>query len=111
MMATRVLMAARTIFPSVPLVVLRILNPLTVYNAIHKVQDELYSTPEDRADFLAKLEAEPGMFVRRTFDNLGRIVDVFWATVDQQDKMSRFGGCLQMDTTVFTNRYVGDDRA
>jgi len=76
MMATHVLMAARTVFPSVPPVFLRILNPLKVYNAIHKVQDELYSTPEDGADFLAKLEAEPGMFVRRTFDNLGRIVDV-----------------------------------
>eukprot|EP00903_Cladosiphon_okamuranus_P021507 g19772.t1 len=74
-----------------------------VFLAIRKIQDELYSTPEDGADFLAKLEAEPGMFVRRTFDNLGRIVDVFWATVDQQDKMSRFGGCVQMDTTVFTN--------
>eukprot|EP00903_Cladosiphon_okamuranus_P017361 g15994.t1 len=58
-----------------------------VYNAIHKVQDELYSTPEDGADFLAKLGAEPGMFVKRTFDDLGRIVNVFWATVDQQEKM------------------------
>ncbi|CAN0378187.1 unnamed protein product [Ectocarpus sp. 12 AP-2014] len=80
-----------------------------VYNAIHKVQDELYSTPEDGADFLAKLGAEPGMFVKRTFDDLGRIVNVFWATVDQQEKMSRFGGCVQMDTTVFTNRYVWDN--
>eukprot|EP00903_Cladosiphon_okamuranus_P017077 g15736.t1 len=75
-----------------------------VYNAIHKVQDELYSTPEDGADFLAKLGAEPGMFVKRTFDDLGRIVNVFWAPVDQQEKMSRFGGCAQMDTTVLTNR-------
>ncbi|CAB1107867.1 unnamed protein product [Ectocarpus sp. CCAP 1310/34] len=80
-----------------------------VYNAIHKVQDELYSTPEDGADFLAKLGAKPGMFVKRTFDDLGRIVNVFWATVDQQEKMSRFGGCVQMDTTVFTNRYVWDN--
>ncbi|CAB1120285.1 unnamed protein product [Ectocarpus sp. CCAP 1310/34] len=52
-----------------------------------------------------KLEAEPGMFVKRTFDSLGRIVDVFWATVDQQDKMATFGGCIQMETTVFTNRH------
>ena len=82
-------------------------NPFKVYNTIHKVEDELYSTPEDGANFLAKLEAEPGMFVRRNFDNLGRIVDVFWATMDQQEKMARFGGCIQMDTTVFTNKYVG----
>ncbi|CAB1106078.1 unnamed protein product [Ectocarpus sp. CCAP 1310/34] len=75
-----------------------------VYNAIKKIQNELYSTPEDGANFLAKLEAEPGMFVKRTFDSLGRIVDVFWATVDQQDKMAATG-CMQMDTTVFTDRY------
>lgn len=77
-----------------------------MYNTIHKIQDQLYSTPADGADFLARLEAEPGMFVKRTFDDLGRIVDVFWATVDQQELMTRFGGCIQMDTTVFTNRCV-----
>lgn len=44
------------------------------------------------------------MFVECTFDALGRLVDVFWATADQQVKMERYGACIQMDTTVFTNR-------
>ena len=64
-----------------------------------------YCTLADGADFLAKMEAEPEMFVKRTHFRLptictiGRIVDVFWATMNQQDKMARFGGCVQMDTT------------
>lgn len=75
-----------------------------VYNAMQKIKDELYSSPEDASDFLSTLQREPGMFVERTFDSFGRLVDVFWATVDQQDKMARFGACIQLDTTAFSNR-------
>lgn len=71
---------------------------------MQKVKEEMYSTPEDAADFLSSVQGEPGMFVERTFDAHGRLVDVFWATINQQDKMRRFGGCIQLDTTVFTNR-------
>lgn len=69
-----------------------------------KIKEQLYSSPEDAANFLASLKSEPGTFVDQTFDALGRLVDVFWATVDQQEKMARYGACIQMDTTVFTNR-------
>ncbi|CAN0024212.1 unnamed protein product, partial [Hapterophycus canaliculatus] len=31
--------------------------------------------------------------------------DVFWSTVEQEGKIARFGGWIQLDTTVFTNRY------
>lgn len=76
-----------------------------VYNVMQKVQEELYSTPEDASDFLLTLQSEPGMFVERTFDDAGRLVNVFWVTVQQQEKMARFGGCIQLDTTIFTNRF------
>lgn len=77
-----------------------------VYNAMQKVNDAEYASPDDAANFLAKLGSEPGMFVERTFDDLGRLENVFWANVDQQEKMARFGDCIQMDTTAFTNRLV-----
>ena len=70
------------------------------------IKDQLYSNPEDASNFLASLQSEPGMFVERTFDSLGRLENVFWATVDQQNKIARYGACIQMDTTVFTNRYL-----
>ncbi|CAN0313035.1 unnamed protein product, partial [Pylaiella littoralis] len=44
------------------------------------------------SDFLSTLQREPGMFVERTFDSFGRLVNVFWATVDQQDKMGEIQG-------------------
>lgn len=72
---------------------------------MQNTKEELYSSPEDAANFLSTLQKEPGMFVERTFEATGRRVDVFWATVDQQEKMARFGGCIQLDTTAFTNRY------
>ncbi len=69
-----------------------------------KVQEELYCSPEDAANFLATLRSDPGMYVANTFDDPGRLVNVFWATADQQERAARFGGCIQMDTTVFANR-------
>ncbi|CAB1115474.1 unnamed protein product [Ectocarpus sp. CCAP 1310/34] len=76
-----------------------------VYNAMAAIKDHLYSSPEDAANFLATLQSEPGMFVEREFDSIGRLENVFWATVDQQNKIARYGACIQMDTTVFMNRY------
>eukprot|EP00903_Cladosiphon_okamuranus_P020047 g18414.t1 len=76
-----------------------------VYNAMAAIKDQLYSSPEDAANFLATLQSEPGLFVERTFDTTGRLENVFWATVDQQNKIARYGACIQMDTTVFTNKY------
>ncbi|CAM9330667.1 unnamed protein product, partial [Hapterophycus canaliculatus] len=38
-------------------------------------------------------------------DAPGRLVDVFWSTIEQQGKIARFGGCIQLETTVFTNRH------
>ncbi|CAN0356414.1 unnamed protein product, partial [Ectocarpus sp. 13 AM-2016] len=70
-----------------------------------KVQEELCCSPEDAANFLATLRSDPGMYVANTFDDPGRLVNVFWATADQQERAARFGGCIQMDTTVFANRY------
>ena len=69
------------------------------------IKDQLYSSPEDASNFLASLQSEPGMCVERTFDSFGRLENVFWATVDQQNKIARYGACIQMDTTVFTNWY------
>lgn len=71
---------------------------------MQKVKDELYAIPEDATDFLASLKSEPGMYFDRTLDAQGRLVDVFWSTIEQQEKIARFGGCIQLDTTVFTNR-------
>lgn len=44
------------------------------------------------------------MYLDKTLDDQGRLVNVYWATADQQERAARFGGCIQMDTTVFTNR-------
>lgn len=44
------------------------------------------------------------MYYEHTLDAQGRLVDIFWSTIEQQEKIARFGGCIQMDTTVFTNR-------
>eukprot|EP00903_Cladosiphon_okamuranus_P014063 g13071.t1 len=76
-----------------------------VYNAMAAIKDQLYSSPEDASNFLATLQSEPGLFVDRTVDTTGRLENVFWATVDQQNKIARYGACIQMDTTVFTNKY------
>lgn len=57
-----------------------------------KVQEELYCSPEDAANFLATLRSDPGMYVANTFDDPGRLVNVFWATADQQERAARFGG-------------------
>lgn len=77
---------------------------LKVYNEMQKVNDALNAKPEDATDFLATLKSEPGMYCDHTLDAQGRLVDVFWATVQQQEQIARFGGCIQLDTTVFTNR-------
>ena len=71
---------------------------------MQKTNNELYSKPEDATDFLASLKSEPGMYCEHTLDAQGRLVDMFWSTVEQQEKIARFGGCIQLDTSVFTNR-------
>ncbi|CAN0521687.1 unnamed protein product, partial [Ectocarpus sp. 12 AP-2014] len=73
---------------------------------MQKVNDASNAKPEDATDFLATLKSEPGMYCDHTLDAQGRLVDVFWATVQHQEQIARFGGCIQLDTTVFTNRYV-----
>ena len=78
---------------------------LKVYYEIQKLSDELNAKPEDATDFLASLKSEPGMYCDQTLDAQGRLVDVFWSTIEQQAHIARFGGCIQLDTTVFTNRY------
>ncbi|CAN0521984.1 unnamed protein product [Ectocarpus sp. 12 AP-2014] len=47
------------------------------------------------------------MYCDHTLDAQGRLVDVLWSSVQQQGQISRFGGCTQLDTTVFTNRRYG----
>lgn len=76
---------------------------LKVYNEMQKVNDALNAKPEDATDFLATLESEPGMYCDHTLNAQGRLVDVL-ATVQQQEQIARFGGCIQLDSTVFTNR-------
>lgn len=75
-----------------------------VYNAMQKVNDELHAKPEDATDFLVSLKSEPGMYCEYNLDGQGRLVDIFWSTAGQQENIARFGGCIQLDTTVFTNR-------
>lgn len=78
--------------------------PHKLANTIQKIKQELYSTPEDATDFLSTLKSEPGMFCDYTLDNRARLVNVYWSTAEQQENCTRFGGCIQLDTTVFTNR-------
>ena len=75
-----------------------------VYYAMQKVNEDLYAKPEDATDFLASLKSEPGMYCEYTLDSQGRLVDIFWSTAGQQENIARFGGCIQLDTTAFTNR-------
>ena len=75
-----------------------------VRNVIQKVKDELYCSPRDATEFLSNLKAEPGMFREYTLDVEGRLVNVYWATAEQQQKCARYGGCIQLDTTVFVCR-------
>ena len=73
---------------------------------MQKFRQEMYSTPKDAMNFMEHLSREPGMFAEYTLDDHGRLVNIFWATADQQEKMARFAGCIQMDTTIFTNRSI-----
>lgn len=75
-----------------------------VYNIMQKIKQEMYAIPEDATDFITTLKSEPGMHCDFTLDAQGRLVNVFWSTVEQQEACGRYGGCIQLDTTVFANR-------
>ncbi|CAM9958486.1 unnamed protein product, partial [Sphacelaria rigidula] len=56
-------------------------------------------------EFFSTLKSEPGMFSEYKLDAKGRLVDAYWATAEQQQKCVRYGGCIQLDTTVLVCRY------
>ena len=75
-----------------------------VRNIMQQAKEELYSSPQDAAEFLCDLASEPGMFYEYNLDPEGRLVDVYWASAYQQENCARYGGCIQLDTTVFVCR-------
>lgn len=71
---------------------------------MQKMKEGLCCTPEDTKQFLCALASEPGMFDEYNLDREGRLVDVYWASANQQENCTRYGNCIQLETTVFACR-------